>query len=282
MSGTRRVAALAHVALACLFVACLAIQTFLIGLVLFDGGDIALHRSFGIAILLLAILVPLTAGVARLPTAQVQLSAALLGLTFFQMFLAALRWSGPSPIAALHPVGALLLQGECAAGGDRDHRAQVADHADVGDAGRRVEVAVVEGALHALREAVGPAHELAGEAVEQVLGVGPPAVRLAEAETGESARRVEVDGEDRPQVAVQGAEGVARPQGQARGHVKPARNRHRFLRHAMRPAPDYTRGMKMTRLALLLLSLALVAACGTKGPLVMPDKADQTEPPAGP
>jgi len=35
--------------------------------------------------------------------------------------------------------------------------------------------------------------------------------------------------------------------------------------------------MKPTRLALLFLSLALVAACGTKGDLVPPSKA---EPPA--
>ena len=46
--------------------------------------------------------------------------------------------------------------------------------------------------------------------------------------------------------------------------------------------------MKTSRLALLTLCLVLVAACGTKGPLVMPDKADkpapaeQTEPPAAP
>lgn len=31
--------------------------------------------------------------------------------------------------------------------------------------------------------------------------------------------------------------------------------------------------MKTARYALLLMSLVLVAACGTKGPLVLPDKA---------
>ena len=40
--------------------------------------------------------------------------------------------------------------------------------------------------------------------------------------------------------------------------------------------------MKTTRLCLLLLSLALVAACGTKGDLVLPDKADEPQPPSGP
>lgn len=50
-------------------------------------------------------------------------------------------------------------------------------------------------------------------------------------------------------------------------------------------APDYTRAMKTARLTLLLLSLVLLAACGTKGDLVPSDKADQAEkaePPAGP
>jgi predicted small lipoprotein YifL len=43
--------------------------------------------------------------------------------------------------------------------------------------------------------------------------------------------------------------------------------------------------MKTTRTALLLMGLVLVAACGTKGPLVLPDKADEpdkTESPAAP
>lgn len=51
------------------------------------------------------------------------------------------------------------------------------------------------------------------------------------------------------------------------------------------PAPDYTRRMKTARCVLLLMSLVLVAACGTKGPLVLPDKAeppDKTESPAAP
>ena len=46
--------------------------------------------------------------------------------------------------------------------------------------------------------------------------------------------------------------------------------------------------MKTARYLLLMMSLVLVAACGTKGPLVLPDKAEkpdpaeQTEPPAAP
>ena len=43
--------------------------------------------------------------------------------------------------------------------------------------------------------------------------------------------------------------------------------------------------MKTARNVLLLMSLVLVAACGTKGPLVLPDKADKpdaAESPAAP
>jgi hypothetical protein len=99
----------AHFAIACLFVTCVAIQTFLIGLVLFNEGDVALHRGFGGLTFLVGILVPVSAGIARVPSRQVRLSAALLGVLFIQVFLASMKWSGPSPIAALHPVGALVV-----------------------------------------------------------------------------------------------------------------------------------------------------------------------------
>jgi len=42
------------------------------------------------------------------------------------------------------------------------------------------------------------------------------------------------------------------------------------------PAPDYTRRMKTARYLLMMMVLVLVAACGTKGPLVLPDPADKT------
>ncbi len=117
-----------------------------------------------------------------------------------------------------HPVAAALLQGEGAAGRHRDHRPQVADHADVADAGRGLEVAVVERALDAVREAVPRAEELAGQPVEQLGRLRPPAVGLAEAEAGEGARRVQVDRQDGPQVAVQRAQRVARLERQAGRH----------------------------------------------------------------
>ena len=40
--------------------------------------------------------------------------------------------------------------------------------------------------------------------------------------------------------------------------------------------------MKNARWILLLLSLVLVAACGTRGDLVLPDKAEPDEAAAGP
>lgn len=36
--------------------------------------------------------------------------------------------------------------------------------------------------------------------------------------------------------------------------------------------------MKTARYLLMMMVLVLVAACGTKGPLVLPDKADKPEP----
>ena len=114
-----------------------------------------------------------------------------------------------------HPVAAGLAEGEGAAGGHRDHGAQVADHADVQDALLGRQIAVVERALDALREPLALAEELAGEAVQQVVGIGAAAVRLAEAEAREGAGRVEIDGEDGAEVAVQRAQGVAGAQGQA-------------------------------------------------------------------
>ncbi len=49
------------------------------------------------------------------------------------------------------------------------------------------------------------------------------------------------------------------------------------------PAADYTRAMKKHRLLALLICLALAAACGTKGDLVLPPaETEKTPPPAAP
>lgn len=58
------------------------------------------------------------------------------------------------------------------------------------------------------------------------------------------------------------------------GRTIAARKRARELRINR---PQYTQRMKTTaRLACLLLALALLAACGTKGPLVLPPANGQS------
>ena len=115
-----------------------------------------------------------------------------------------------------HAVAAVALHGEGAAGRHGDHRTEVADHADVGDARSVVEMAVVVGALDAVREARRLAEHLAGEAVEQLFGLRPAAVRRTEAETREGSRRIEIESEDRSDVAVQRTQDVAGLERQAR------------------------------------------------------------------
>ena len=68
------------------------------------------------------------------------------------------------------------------------------------DAAVRIHIAVVEGTLDAVREAIRLAHQLASQAVEHLVGLGPRAIGLTEAETGKGSGRVEVDGENGPQV----------------------------------------------------------------------------------
>jgi hypothetical protein len=120
-----------------------------------------------------------------------------------------------------HAVAAGEPAGQGAPGGHRDHRPEVADHPDVVDAVLGGEPAVVERTLDALREAVRLAEQLTGEAVEHAVGIGPPAVRLAEAQLGEGPRRIEVAGEDRPEIAVQRTEHVARLERETRRHGDP-------------------------------------------------------------
>jgi len=99
-----------HLVVAWLFVSCVLVQTFLIGLVLFADGEIQAHRLFGLVTLLVSLLVPVTAAIARLPSSAIRLAAGLFGATLLQASLAGMKWwSGPEMIAALHPVGALVL-----------------------------------------------------------------------------------------------------------------------------------------------------------------------------
>ena len=114
-------------------------------------------------------------------------------------------------------VAARLFEREGGAGRHRDHRAEVADHADVADAVFGVEVTIVERTFDAGRKTVGAAEQLAGQAVEQVFRLGPQAVAFAETETGEGAGRVEVISEDGAEVAVQRTKYIAVRQREAGG-----------------------------------------------------------------
>ncbi len=107
-------------------------------------------------------------------------------------------------------VTARLLEREGGARRHRDHGAQVADHADVTDTGLGRQVAIVERALDTVREAFGAAQELAAQPVQQLAGFRPVRIGLAETEAGKGTCRVQVDRQDRPQVAVQRAQHVAR------------------------------------------------------------------------
>src|SRR6185295_11874938 len=94
------------------------------------------------------------------------------------------------------------------------------------------EISVMERALDALREALALAEELAGQAVQQHAGIGTAAVRLAEAEAGEGARRIEIDGEDGAEIAVQRAQRVAGAEGE------PRRDRRRLVADLAIPLGD--------------------------------------------
>ena len=90
-----------------------------------------------------------------------------------------------------------------------NHRAEMADHANVPHVGVGVGEGVVERAFDPLREAVAPTEELTAEAVEQGVGFGATAIRVAESEAREGTGGVEVVRQDRTEVAVQGAQHVA-------------------------------------------------------------------------
>ena len=87
-------------------------QGFLIGALLFAGAGWAgnAHATLGLIVLILALLLPLTGLLARLPSRQTILSAVLFLLTLIQVILPNLSGSLPFA-AALHPTNAMLLFG---------------------------------------------------------------------------------------------------------------------------------------------------------------------------
>ena len=102
-------ARLAYAALAWLFVVGILVQVFFIGLTLFvDEKNVELHRNLGWILHLWPVLILIAAAVGRVGRSQILTALALAIVTFIVPILATLRASSPV-IAALHPVGAILV-----------------------------------------------------------------------------------------------------------------------------------------------------------------------------
>ena len=103
-----------HAAVAALFVAMIVIQVFLAGAALSNlggSGDFGAHVEFGYTwVGIAALLVVVTALVARRPRRDVGVTVGILVLYIVQTTLPSAKTSLPF-VAALHPVNALLLFG---------------------------------------------------------------------------------------------------------------------------------------------------------------------------
>jgi hypothetical protein len=103
-------ARIAYQALAWIFVACLVIQIFLVGLDLFEviGSEAGVHRSFAYTYGWLAPILVLLAVAGRLPRHRLWLTMLLLVLFAVQTYLPTLKDQAPW-LAAFHAVNALLI-----------------------------------------------------------------------------------------------------------------------------------------------------------------------------
>lgn len=102
-----RAARYAYLVLAWGFLVGIAVQVFLIGLVLFGDGDVENHRTLGWILHLVPIVILLAAWLARAGSRHWQWALALAAVVFVVPILATLK--GTPAIAALHPVGALAI-----------------------------------------------------------------------------------------------------------------------------------------------------------------------------
>ncbi len=106
---THTIAPTAHLALAWLLVAGLAVQIFLAGLGVFAGAEnFATHRDTGYLLGLLPIVMAVAAAIGRLGRRQIVLAVVIFALFMLQSVFVALRHSTPA-IAALHPVNGFLI-----------------------------------------------------------------------------------------------------------------------------------------------------------------------------
>jgi hypothetical protein len=109
MTGTQVLAQRAFVAVAWLFVGCLVIQFFLVGLDVFEAiGDSELHRDFAYTYGWLAPGLVLLGSFARLPRSAMWLAIAVLVLYAVQTYLPTISDALPT-VAAVHAVNALAV-----------------------------------------------------------------------------------------------------------------------------------------------------------------------------
>jgi hypothetical protein len=103
-------ARIAYQALAWIFVACLVVQIFLVGLDLFEviGTEAGVHRAFAYTYGWLAPILVLLAVAGRLPRHRLWLTMLLLVLFALQTYLPTLKDQAPW-IAAFHAVNALFI-----------------------------------------------------------------------------------------------------------------------------------------------------------------------------
>jgi hypothetical protein len=105
----RSIARTAHLVVAWLLVAGLAVQIFLAGLGVFKGADsFATHRDFGFMLELLPLVLLVLGLIGGLGRRTAILAAAIFGLFLLQSVFVSVRSSNPE-VAALHPVNGFLI-----------------------------------------------------------------------------------------------------------------------------------------------------------------------------
>lgn len=103
----RKVISMIHGGLAWVILAAVIAQFFFAGLGIFRASSFQAHRTTGSLIMLASLLLLVLALAGWLGKVRIGLSALLLVLTIVQSLLV----RGPSLVAALHPVNALLIMG---------------------------------------------------------------------------------------------------------------------------------------------------------------------------
>jgi len=99
-----------HQVFAWLFVGAVLLQVFLAGLAIFDGWSWQDHITWGYTgLALIALLVLVSAAAGRLPRSAVGWAALPLLGYIGQIVLAGFRFTESTAVAALHPVGALVV-----------------------------------------------------------------------------------------------------------------------------------------------------------------------------